>query len=118
MNNAQALGWLAFMAAAGLLLYLLAPVLRVALVFVVTNVSEGCVLSPRLVGSRIGLHPTAVIFADLAGGTLFGFLGVLAALPAAVLKVWLRHLHRQYVDAAPQRATQPKRMRRTPPATA
>ena len=47
---------------------------------------------PLLVGDRIGLHPVAVIFAVMAGGQLFGFTGVLLALPAAaVLAVVLRH---------------------------
>lgn len=63
---------------------------------------EGLVLTPRLVGRRTGLHPVAVIFAVLAGGQLFGFVGVLLALPAAAaLKVWLRHLHERYVLAPP-----------------
>jgi len=39
------------------------------------------VLTPKLVGDRVGLHPVAVIFAVLAGGQLFGFLGILLALP-------------------------------------
>ena len=54
-------------------------------------------LTPKLVGDRIGLHPVAVIFAVLAGGQLFGFVGVLLALPvAAVIAVILRYLHEQY----------------------
>jgi predicted PurR-regulated permease PerM len=91
----------------------------VALVFVVANLLEGYVLSPRLVGRRIGLHPIAVIFAVLAGGTLFGFLGVLLALPAAAaLKVWLRHLHRSYISPdAPKPATA-RRSRRARPSEA
>jgi predicted PurR-regulated permease PerM len=52
---------------------------------------------PRLVGEKIGLHPVAVIFAVLAGGYLFGFLGVLLALPAAsVILVLLRYLAQRY----------------------
>jgi predicted PurR-regulated permease PerM len=55
------------------------------------------VLTPLLVGDRIGLHPVVVIFAVLAGGQLFGFLGVLLALPAAAaLNVVVRHLHGRY----------------------
>jgi hypothetical protein len=55
------------------------------------------VLVPRLVGGKIGLHPVAVIFAVLAGGYLFGFLGVLLALPAAsVIVVLLRYLLERY----------------------
>jgi len=52
---------------------------------------------PKLVGDKIGLHPVAVIFAVLAGGYLFGFLGVLLALPAAsVIVVLLRYLVERY----------------------
>lgn len=67
-------------------------------VFGVGQTLEGFVLTPWLVGDRIGLHPVAVIFAILAGGQLFGFIGVLLALPvAAVLMVVLRHVHERYV---------------------
>jgi predicted PurR-regulated permease PerM len=66
-------------------------------VFVVGLTMEGFVLVPWLVGDRIGLHPVAVIFAVMAGGQLFGFLGVLLALPvAAVSMVLLRHAHQRY----------------------
>ncbi|HTC26749.1 MAG TPA: AI-2E family transporter [Dyella sp.] len=66
-------------------------------VFVVGQLLEGYVLVPRLVGEKIGLHPVAVIFAVLAGGYLFGFLGVLLALPAAsVILVLLRYLAQRY----------------------
>ena len=59
---------------------------------------ESMVLTPYLLGDRIGLHPVAVIFAVLAGGQLFGFFGVLLALPvAAVILVLLRHAHEEYV---------------------
>lgn len=68
------------------------------LVFVIANVLEGNVFVPWLVGDRIGLHPVAVIFALLAFGQLFGFTGVLLALPAsAALLVWLRHVRKQYL---------------------
>lgn len=64
----------------------------VVLVFVVGQVLEGSVLTPRLVGERIGLHPVAVIFAVMAGGQLYGFFGILMALPvAAVAMVLVRH---------------------------
>lgn len=77
-------------------LYLL-PVL---IVFGVGQLAEGFFLTPRLVGDRIGLHPIAVIFAILAGGQLFGFSGVLLALPvAAVLMVLLRYAHERYVNS-------------------
>jgi predicted PurR-regulated permease PerM len=66
-------------------------------VFVIGQLLEGYVLVPRLVGEKIGLHPVAVIFAVLAGGYLFGFLGVLLALPAAsVILVLLRYLAERY----------------------
>jgi len=61
---------------------------------------EGMLLSPLLVGDRIGLHPVAVIFAVMAGGQLFGFVGVLLALPvAAVCLVLLRFLFEQYKNS-------------------
>ena len=70
-----------------------------------------------LVGDRIGLHPVAVIFAIMAGGQLFGFTGVLLALPAAaVLKVWLRHLREFYFGgAAANRPVRKRRALRRPP---
>jgi predicted PurR-regulated permease PerM len=72
-------------------------VLLVCGVFVVGQLLEGYVLVPRLVGGKIGLHPVAVIFAVLAGGHLFGFLGVLLALPAAsVIVVLMRYLLERY----------------------
>ena len=72
-------------------------VVAVFAVFGFGQVLEGMVLSPLLVGDRIGLHPVAVIFAVLAGGQLFGFLGVLLALPvAAIIVVLLRHSKQEY----------------------
>ncbi len=69
----------------------------VVLVFVIGQMLEGTVLTPRLVGERIGLHPVAVIFAVMAGGQLYGFFGVLLALPvAAVAMVLLRHVLASY----------------------
>jgi len=65
----------------------------VVTVFVIGQVIEGTVLTPRLVGEKIGLHPVAVIFAVMAGGQLYDFFGILLALPvAAVAMVLLRHL--------------------------
>jgi predicted PurR-regulated permease PerM len=79
----------------------LLPLLYVAIVFGVGQMLEGMVLTPLLVGDRIGLHPVAVIFSVLAGGQLFGFVGVLLALPvAAVIAVLLRYLHTQYKSSA------------------
>ncbi len=74
--------------------------LWVGAVFVIAQMIEGTVLTPLLVGDRIGLHPVAVIFAVLAGGQLFGFFGILLALPVfAVIAVVMRYLHRSYKDS-------------------
>ncbi|MDH5591972.1 MAG: AI-2E family transporter, partial [Gammaproteobacteria bacterium] len=76
------------------------PVLMVVVVFGVAQVLEGMVLTPRFVGERIGLHPVAVLFAVMAGAQLFGFTGVLLALPvAAVVMVLLRHVHQRYTTS-------------------
>jgi predicted PurR-regulated permease PerM len=73
----------------------------IAIVFGIGQALEGMLLTPMLVGDRIGLHPVAVIFAVLAGGQLFGFVGVLLALPvAAVIAVILRYMHDRYKDSA------------------
>jgi predicted PurR-regulated permease PerM len=67
-------------------------------IYGVGQLLENYVLVPLLVGDRIGLHPLAVIFALLAFGEVFGFAGVLMALPvSAALLVGLRHLRRAYV---------------------
>lgn len=69
----------------------------VVVVFTIGQMLESMVLTPLLIGDRIGLHPVAVIFAVMAGGQLFGFTGMLLALPlAAVIMVLLRHLHQGY----------------------
>lgn len=74
--------------------------LAVLAVFAVGQTLEGFVLTPWLVGDRIGMHPVAVIFAIMAGGQLFGFLGVLLALPvAAVVMVLLRYARERYLDS-------------------
>jgi predicted PurR-regulated permease PerM len=91
----------------GLVLAMLAAVMQfpdwtgvawVLAVFVTGQLMEGYVVVPRLVGERIGLHPLAVIFALLAFGQVFGFLGLLLALPAsAVLLVALRKVKARYL---------------------
>ena len=74
--------------------------LGVLAVFSVGQVIESYWLTPKLVGDRIGLHPVAVIFAVLAGGQLFGFLGMLLALPvAAIANVLLRYAHQRYTHS-------------------
>lgn len=66
-------------------------------VFLIGQILEGYVLTPKLVGDKVGLHPVWVIFALLAGGALFGFLGVLVAVPvAAVIGVLVRHIVKWY----------------------
>jgi predicted PurR-regulated permease PerM len=63
----------------------------VAIIFGVGQVLEGNFLTPKLVGDRVGLHPVWIIFALLAGGALFGFVGLLLAVPvAAVIGVLVR----------------------------
>lgn len=74
------------------------PIIAVAAVFGAGQIIEGFVLTPKFVGERIGLHPLAVIFALMAFGQLFGFVGVLLALPAsAALLVAFRFARRNVV---------------------
>lgn len=69
-------------------------------VFSVGQIIESAVLQPKLLGDKIGLHPVAVIFAVLAGGSLFGLTGVLLALPiAAVILVLLKEVKIRYQDS-------------------
>lgn len=94
----------------GLLLAIVAAVLQfdgahglvaVAIVYGLGQLIESFYLTPRLVGERIGLHPLAVIFALLAFGQLFGFVGVLLALPAsAILLVVFGRLRQNYLDSS------------------
>lgn len=72
----------------------------VLIVFACGQTLESMVLTPWLVGDRIGLHPVAVIFAIMAGGVLFGFIGILLALPlAAVIMVLLRYARKRYIKS-------------------
>ena len=74
------------------------PIITVAIIYSIGQVLESFVLTPFLVGERIGLHPLVVIFALLAFGELFGFFGILAALPAsAALLVGLREVRALYL---------------------
>ncbi|MCS6786895.1 MAG: AI-2E family transporter [Thiobacillaceae bacterium] len=71
----------------------LAALIQVWAVYAVGHLLESMVITPALVGERLGLHPVAVIFALLACGHLFGFFGVLLAIPAAAaVLVVMRHL--------------------------
>ncbi len=73
--------------------------------FTVAQLIEGSILTPKLVGDRIGLHPVLVIFAVAAGGQLFGFFGILLALPAAaVLSVIARYAYTTYLEEHPEEA--------------
>ncbi len=73
----------------------------IAGVFLVGQFVEGNFLTPRIVGGRIGLHPVWVIFALLAGGSLFGFTGVLLAVPvAAAIGVLIRFWAARYRQSA------------------
>jgi predicted PurR-regulated permease PerM len=94
----------------GLLLAILAGALQfstageivpILVVFAAAQLLESMVLTPWLVGDRIGLHPVVVIFVLLAGGQLFGFTGILLALPvAAAIAVGLRHAKQRYLSSA------------------
>lgn len=82
------------------------PLLRlvgVVATFSIAQMIEGSILTPKLVGDRIGLHPVIVIFAVAAGGQLFGFFGILLALPAAaVLSVLVRFAYARYLAEHPE----------------
>src|SRR5450830_162781 len=94
----------------GLVLALIAAVLQfsgwdglvaVAIIYGLGQVLESFILTPQLVGERIGLHPLVVIFALLAFGQLFGFVGVLLALPtSAIISVMVRHLRQHYLSSS------------------
>lgn len=76
------------------------PLISVAVVYGVGQLLESFILTPYLVGERIGLHPLAVIFALMAFGQLFGFVGVLIALPAsAAILVGLREVRSAWLNS-------------------
>jgi predicted PurR-regulated permease PerM len=92
-----------FVVSVGLALLQFDDLWRVAIVigiFLFGQAMEGNVLTPKLVGDKVGLHAVWVMFALLAGGSLFGFLGVLLAVPvAAVIGVLTRFALRQYLNS-------------------
>lgn len=93
----------------------LMSLLPIFMVFGVGQMLESMLLTPWLVGDRIGLHPVAVIFAVMAGGQLFGFVGVLLALPtAAVLAVLLRYAHQRYKTSSLYEQAVPAVQRQAP----
>jgi len=84
-------------------------ILMVAAIFIGGQFFEGNILSPKLVGERVGLHPVWVIFALLAFGYLFGFVGLLVAVPLAatigVLARFALECYREsslYIGASPE----------------
>jgi predicted PurR-regulated permease PerM len=78
-----------------------AQLIGVLLVFGLGQFLEGFFLTPRLVGERIGLHPVGVVFALLLFGKLFGFFGVLLALPiSAVSLVLVQYLWSVYTQSS------------------
>lgn len=84
--------------------------MAVLMVFGVIQTVESTVVTPKLVGDRTGLHPVAVLFAVLAGGQLFGFMGMLLGLPvAAVMNVFLNHFKDSYLQSDIYRNYRPDR---------
>ena len=87
----------------------LPEVVPVLLVFGIGQLVESFILTPILVGDRIGLHPVIVILALMAGGQLFGFAGVLLALPvSAAIAVGLRHTKQSYLRSEAYLSSQPQ----------
>ena len=73
----------------------------IAGIFILGQILEGYILTPKFIGEAVGLHPVWVIFSLLAGGALFGFLGVLLALPmAAIVGVLFRFCIDHYKNSS------------------
>lgn len=78
----------------------LMPLIWVVVVFVTGQILEGGFITPKLVGDKVGLHPLWIIFGLLAGGTLFGFVGVLIAVPVtAIIGVLVRFAMGRYLES-------------------
>lgn len=94
------------------------PIIGVLAVFGITQSLEGYVITPRVVGDRVGLSPVLVVLAVLAGGEIFGFVGLLLAVPmAAILKVLLGVAREQYLASASYGAeVRPAALPPSPPA--
>ena len=76
------------------------PTIIVVVIFLVGQAAESYILTPKMVGERVGLHPIWVIFSLLAGGSLFGFTGVLLAVPVtAVIGVLARFSIGRYLES-------------------
>ena len=73
------------------------PLIGVGVVIIVLHALEAAVLTPKIVGHRVGLSESAALFAVVAGGKLLGFAGILLAVPiAATVAVLIRHAFRRY----------------------
>ena len=76
-------------------------VLGVAAVFAMVQILEGMIITPRIVGEKIGLHPVVIMLAILLGAEFFGLVGVIIALPAvALLNVLFNHGIQQYKSSS------------------
>lgn len=85
------------------------PIIAVAVVFIIGQFLEGYVLSPKLVGQSVGLHPVWLMFSLFAFGYLLGFVGLLIAIPlAAAIGVLLRFALSRYM-ASPLYTDKPRR---------
>lgn len=74
------------------------PIVAIGAVFAAGQIVEGNFVTPKLVGDRVGLHAVWIIFALMAGGALFGFLGILLAVPvASVIGVMVRFALDRYL---------------------
>ena len=75
-------------------------VLLVVMIFLIGQFIEGNFITPKLVGNKVGIHPALIIFALLVGGTLFGFLGILFAIPViAIIGVLGRFFVQKYLSS-------------------
>ena len=73
----------------------------IALIFITGQIIEGNFITPKLVGDKVGLHPVWIIFCMLAGATMFGFIGLLLAIPTtAIIGVLTRFLIYQYLNSS------------------
>jgi predicted PurR-regulated permease PerM len=87
----------------------LSVIIRAAIVFGIVQLIDGTITGPRIVGSSVGLHPVWVILALAVGGAFFGFVGLLIAMPAAVLiKLLLREALARYRRSATFLGTAPQ----------
>ena len=76
------------------------PIALVLAVFIAGQILEAVLMTPKLVGDKVGLHPVWIIFALMAGGAGFGFTGLLLAVPvAAAIGVLVRHFLSGYLDS-------------------